>query len=263
MGQMSNNGKKLHVRHIKEPTNEILRYINDRRHGIVKSLKTKWPKFNKQCMGGIEPNSIYTIAGISGSGKSAFANSLETDLFELNPKEEFIVLSFNFEMLGSKQVGRKLSQRLKKTTTELYSGTDEIRDAFTESDYDRIVQHAKEIEQYPIYYVDSPGTVEEIRNTIIDFSLSPIAKGKWLVIFLDHTLLTKGKTGDKERETLFELQRMFMEIKKFNRNTIIQLSQMNREIEDKERLTNPSLHFPVRRDIFGGKCNHLQVLSYN
>ena len=155
-------------------------------------------------------------------------------------------------MLGSKQVGRKLSQRLKKTTTELYSGTDEIRDAFTQSDYDRIVLHAKEIEQYPIYYVDSPGTVEEIRNTIIDFSLSPIAKGKWLVIFLDHTLLTKGKTGDKERETLFELQRMFMEVKKFNRNTIIQLSQMNREIEDKDRITNPTLHFPVRRDIFGG-----------
>ena len=63
---MSSNGKTLHVRHIKEPTTEILRYINDRRHGIVKSLKTKWPKFNKQCMGGIEPNSIYTIAGISG-----------------------------------------------------------------------------------------------------------------------------------------------------------------------------------------------------
>lgn len=250
---MSNNvGKLLPIRHIKEPTMEILRYINDRRHGIVKSLKTKWPKFNKQCMGGIEPNSIYTIAGISGSGKSAFANSLETDLFELNPKEEFIVLSFNFEMLGSKQVGRKLSQRLKKTTTELYSGTDEIRDAFTQSDYDRIVLHAKEIEKYPIYYVDSPGTVEEIRNTIIDFSLSPIGKGKWLIIFLDHTLLTKGKIGDKERETLFELQRMFMEIKKFGRNTIIQLSQMNREIEDKERIINPTLHFPVRRDIFGG-----------
>ena len=247
---MSN--KVLHVRHIKEPTKEILRYINDRRHGVVKSLKTKWNKFNKQCMGGIEPNCIYTIAGISGSGKSAFANSLETDLFELNPKEDFVVLSFNFEMLGSKQVGRKLSQRLKKTTSELYSGTDEIRESFTDSDYADIVKHAQEIEKYPIFYVDSPGTIEEIRNTIIDFSQSEVAKDKWLIIILDHTLLTKGKVGDKERETLFDLQRMFMEVKKYGKNTIIQLSQMNREIEDKDRITNPTLHFPVRRDIFGG-----------
>jgi hypothetical protein len=42
-----------------------------------------------------------------------------------------------------------------------------------------------------------------------------------------------------------------MEIKKFGKNTIIQLSQMNREIEDKDRINNPSLHFPTRRDIFG------------
>jgi hypothetical protein len=26
---------------------------------------------------------------------------------------------------------------------------------------------------------------------------------------------------------------------------------MNREIEDKDRITNPTLHFPTRRDIFG------------
>ena len=64
MEQTSN--KTLPVRHILEPTKEILRYIDDRRKGIVKSLKTKWNKFNRQCMGGIEPNTIYTIAGISG-----------------------------------------------------------------------------------------------------------------------------------------------------------------------------------------------------
>jgi ABC-type multidrug transport system fused ATPase/permease subunit len=96
MEQPSN--KVLVYRHIKEPANEILRYIDDRRKGIVYSLKTRWPKFNKQCMGGIEPNAIYTVAGISGSGKSSFVNALETDLFDLNPKANFVVLSFNFEI---------------------------------------------------------------------------------------------------------------------------------------------------------------------
>ena len=61
---------KLPVKHISEATTEIVEYITHRRSGIVKSLKTRWSKFNRQCMGGIEPNTIYTIAGISGSGKN-------------------------------------------------------------------------------------------------------------------------------------------------------------------------------------------------
>ena len=248
MEHRSNNA--LTYKHIKEPTNEILKYIDDRRKGIVNSLRTRWSKFNRQCMGGIEPNVIYTIAGISGCGKSSFVNSLETDLFDLNPKGNFVVLSFNFEMLSSKQVGRKLSYALKKTTTELYSGTKELK--LSDSDYEEIVNQAKKLEQYPIYYVDSPGTVEEIRTTIIDFYKRPEIKGKWLIIILDHALLTKGKNGDREKDILFDLQRLFMEFKKYGKNTIIQLSQMNREIEDKERIINSSLHFPVRRDIFGG-----------
>lgn len=95
----------LTFKHISTAGNEILQYIDNRRKGITKSLKTRWSKFNNTCNGGIEPNSIYVIGGISGSGKSAFANSLETDLFDLNPKEDFIVLSFSLEMLSSKQVG--------------------------------------------------------------------------------------------------------------------------------------------------------------
>ncbi|GAG01939.1 unnamed protein product, partial [marine sediment metagenome] len=187
------SSKVLQYRHIKDPSREILRYIDDRRKGISRSLKTRWKKFNRQCMGGIEPNVIYTFAGISGSGKSAFANSLETDLFDLNKKDNFVVLSFNFEMLSSKQIGRKLSYRLKKTTRELYSSeSNDTRATLSDEDYEKIVQHTEEIKQYPIYYVDSPGTVDEIRNTINKFH-EEIAKDKWLIVILDHTLLTRGR----------------------------------------------------------------------
>lgn len=202
-------------------------------------------------MGGIEPNTIYTIAGISGSGKSSFVNSLETDLFDLNPNEKFVVLSFNFEMLASRQVGRKLSYRMKKTTSELYSA-DEDKKSVTDEDITMLHKHAEKIKEYPIYYVDRPGNVEEIRSTIEYFQKAAVQQGKWLVVILDHTLLTRGKTGETERETLYSLQRLFMEIKKYGRTTIIQISQMNREIEMPERINNPSMHFPMRRDIFGG-----------
>jgi replicative DNA helicase len=74
---------------------------------------------------------------------------------------------------------------------------------------------------------------------------------KWLIVILDHTLLTKGRQSESEREIISDLQRMFMERKKYGKITIIQLSQMNREIEDKDRINNPNIHYPMRRDLFG------------
>ena len=48
------------------------------------------------CCGGIEPGCVYTIVGASGTGKSSFVNTLETDLIELNSNKELVVLSFSF-----------------------------------------------------------------------------------------------------------------------------------------------------------------------
>lgn len=254
MVQNSNNNYEnsvLEYRHISDAAKEIVTYIDNRRKGRVRSLKTKWPKFNRKCMGGIEPNTIYTIAGISGSGKSSFINSLESDLFDMNPDIEFVVLSFNWEMLSSRQVGRKLSHRLEKTTSELYSASNNL----TDTDYENIKKTALNLSKYQIYYVDMPGTVQEVKNTMLNFYKQPEIQGKWLITILDHTLLTKGKSGESERQVLADLQKMFMEMKKYGRNTIIQLSQMNRNIEASERLNNSSTHFPMRSDVFGGKRN--------
>jgi len=154
--------------------------------------------------------------------------------------------------MASKQVGRKLSYKLKKTTSELYSASN-TDDTYKVSDVDfeDILKYANKIKEYPIYYIDCPGTVDQIRNTIISFRALEEMKNKWLVVILDHTLLTKGKATESEREIISSLQRMFMEQKKYGRISIIQLSQLNREIEDKDRINNPSLHYPMRRDIFG------------
>jgi len=152
-------------------------------------------------------------------------------------------------MLSSRQVGRKLSAKLQLTTSELYSGVRQTD--ITETKFREIEDIAKNIAKYPIYYVDVPGSVEEMKQTVFHFCENE-GKDKWVIIILDHTLLTKGKSGDSERDTLSQLQYMFMELKKYNSNTIIQLSQMNRDIESSERIQNVSMHFPMRKDIFGG-----------
>lgn len=166
----------------------------------------------------------------------------------MNPNVDFVVLSFNLEMSNYSQITRKISSKLKKTVTELYSGKDD--ETLKDEDYSRVVDSSEKIKNYPIYYVDCSGTVDEIRNTILKFLNEDFVKGKWVVIFLDHVLLTKNKSGESERTMLSELQYMFISIKKKYKVSIIQLSQLNRNIEDKERILNPALQFPTRSDLF-------------
>ena len=239
----------LNYQHIRKPTSEIVKYIDDRRTGVIKSLRTRWEKFNRQMLGGFEPNIIFTIAGISGSGKSAWVNTLETDIIDLNPDIDLVVLSFTFEMTSSKQIGRKLSYKMKRTTKELYSA--DLSNHLSEDEYAKVKRVSKQIENYPIYYVDRPGSIDDISETIDYFQKRCIEQDKWLVVILDHTLLTKGKQGASERETLYELQKMFIEKKKIGKTIIIQVSQLNRGIETPERITNPALHYPMRSDLMG------------
>jgi len=243
-----NDDSLLTYKNISLSADEIVNYIDGRRTNKINSLQTRWSKFNRLCMGGIEPNTIYTIAGISGSGKSSFVNSLEVDMFEENPKANFVILNFTFEMMGSRQVGRKLSYKLKKTTSELYSGSG---DKLSDADFSTVQNEVEKLKRHPVYYVDIPGTVPQIRNTILHF-MNKEGKGKWVIVILDHTLLTRGRLGESEREILAKLQYMFMELKKYGRNTIIQLSQLNRDIESVDRIANHSMHYPMRKDLFGG-----------
>lgn len=242
MEQMSS--KTLSFRHISTATNEAVEYIRKRKNHEIQSLRTRWNKFNKSCMGGIEPNTIYTIVGISGSGKSSFVNTLETDLIDLNSNQDVIVLNFSFEMLSSRQVGRKISSKLRQTTAELYSTNNELTDDLL----DRVEQTSQQIKSYPIYYVDTPGTVEDIASTI-NYFYETKAKDKKFVIILDHTLLVEGQNHESALQVVSELQKLFIKVKKLPNTTIIQLSQMNRNIENPERINNPSMHYPMRSDI--------------
>jgi len=231
----------LPFRHISSAADEAVTYMKKRKNREIEPLKTRWERFNKLCNGGIEPGCVYAIAGISGSGKSSFVNTLETDLITYNPTKDIVILSFSLEMLSSRQVGRKISSKLRQTTSQLYSAEYELSD----SNLNAAINAAEDIKNYPVYYVDAASDVNRIAETIAYFQ-NVIAKDKWLVVILDHTLLIKG---GGERSTIIDLQNLFIEVKKIGTTSIIQITQMNRNIETSDRINNQSGHYPMRSDL--------------
>ena len=218
---------------------EAINYIAARREHTVTSLKTRWKKFNKQCMGGIEPNTVYTIAGISGSGKSSFANLLQSDVIDLNSSEDVIVLNFSL-----RQVGRTLSNKLRKTTSALYSSETDL----DEETFRKVIAVSNQLKEYPIYFVDNPCTPTQVEQIISNFYETYVkGKNKHFVILYDHALLTK-QVGSVI-ETISELERVFIQAKKLPLTSIVQLAQMNRNIEAPERINNPLSHYPMRSDL--------------
>lgn len=223
---------------------EAVNYIAGRREHNITSLKTRWTKFNKQCMGGIEPNTVYTIAGISGSGKSSMANLIQTDIIDLNPNEDIIVLTFSLEMVGFRQVGRTLSNKLRRTTSTLYSSETDL----DESTFKNVINVSNQLKKYPIYFVDNPSTPTQVNNIIRWFYDKYVKNtNKHFVIIYDHALLTKQEGSTIE--TISELERVFIQAKKLPLTSVIQLAQMNRNIEQPERINNPLSHYPMRSDL--------------
>lgn len=232
------------IRPMSVVANEAVRYIAGRRNNEIISLKTRWSKFNKQCMGGIEPNTVLTVAGISGSGKSSFANLITTDVIDLNPQEDIIILNFSLEMVGFRQVGRTLSNKLRRTTSTLYSSEKSLDD----ETFRKVISVTNQLKEYPIYFVDSPTTPTQVENIIYEF-YNTYVKGtnKHFLIIYDHALLTK-QVGSI-LETISELERVFIQVKKLPMTSVIQLAQMNRNIEAPERINNPMSHYPMRSDL--------------
>ena len=73
-------------------------YTRMRMTGEISSLKTKFPKLNSALMGGIENNTITTIAALSGAGKSTISKCFRDSFVTHNPEVKFKQYVFNFEI---------------------------------------------------------------------------------------------------------------------------------------------------------------------
>ena len=91
-------------------------------------------------------------------------------------------------------------------------------------------------------------TATQVSEIIKEFYESYVkGTNKYFIIFYDHTLLTK-QVGSVI-ETISELEKVFIQAKKYPLTSVIQIAQMNRNIETPERINNSLHHYPMRSDI--------------
>lgn len=242
----------LDIKTFDEVTKDTLSFISKRQQGLEPSLKVKSDKVNNTFLNGFDWGRIVTVAGLSGSGKSTLVRQWVREMIEINP-QPFEVLNFQFEMLGVDEIARDLSSKLNLTVKDLYSAKAPLKTE-TVQEIDKLLDEMKNL---PINIVDLAGTVSEIKDTIVQFVSSKIiGTDKGLVITIDHTLLIKKEDRQDDKAVIDELMFMLVNLKKILtalnvKVLIFVISQLNRNIEAPERVSNPMLHFPNKNDLFG------------
>jgi replicative DNA helicase len=202
---------------------------------------------------GVEANKLVTIGGISGSGKSALANIIET--FIASTYKDVEVLNLSFEMSAKDQILRKLSAQEGCTTSSLRDKISTIKSKntsaqqlFTDTKSLSRASDQVEVKALPISYVEEACSVVQIVELIEAFQKKCMEDDKWLVVFIDHALLVEGKSSE-ERTNVSDLQKALIKLKKRGKTVIFQLMQLNRNIEASERRTNRNMHYPTRGDL--------------
>ena len=244
---------KLPIKKANEIAEETKIFIKNRLEGKEKSLRVKSEKINKTFMNGFDWNRIITIAGLSGSGKSTLARQWIKEMIMLNKDQEFDVLSFQFEMLAVDEMARDISSMTNINIKKLYSATDA---KLTASEQQKVDEALESLKSFPIAVVDNIGTVDDIRDTVLYYVHTNNLKeyNRGIVVTIDHTLLVRASQSDEK--TVDELMHMLVELKKFLssidvKSIFIVLSQLNRNIEQSERVLNVNLHYPNKNDLFG------------
>jgi len=235
----------------KKVVQDNLKYIKDRKDGNYTLIKTFSDRLDK-VLGYIEPNTTITISARSGGGKSTLSKRLINSIIENYTLQGKAIqgLSFNFEMLAHKTIGRHLSNITNLDLKTLYSTETPMSDGL----YYKVKNEADKLVNLPMIYVEEPATYKDIGKTIM-YYWRTLAKDKLFVVEIDHAMITKGMEGDSQRERIDGLMEELNMCKKMisaqgGNAVFIVLSQMNREIIKPERIINPSLQYPNTSDLF-------------
>tara|TARA_R110000824_G_scaffold83813_9_gene209588 strand:- start:5601 stop:6545 length:945 start_codon:yes stop_codon:yes gene_type:complete len=229
---------------IDKAVNQSLSIVKNAMNGKRNVYPTKWPRLNKNLLGGLQGGKMYVIAGRPGVGKSAFSNQLVFDLLDANTNKDMVVLYWSFEMPGYQQVMRSASKSVNKQLGDLLSVEARLKD----EEFKDYADSVQKFNKYPVFFNNIPRTMDFIKATNEQvFMKSPGAR---VVNVFDHSRLIKGQNEHSELQKLNEISKGCMWMQSKMEVINILLSQLNRNIEQEHRAKNQ--YQPLLTDLFGG-----------
>lgn len=236
---------------IQEAVADTLSYIDGRRKGEIKSLRTGKRKLDKSLIDGIEWNSTITIGGRPSVGKSTYADWIIDGCFDnnldVNGLVDFDLLDFNWEMSSRVILLRRLSSRIQKTYKHIISANDNIISLEEYKEMERVLK--QRYDKLPITFSEEPSNVKEF----IDIVKRQVDRTKRkTLIRIDHTLLTRQHASESSQvQMLLNLLMESNAVKKSHPVIFMFLTQINREFEDRQ-LDGTDAAFPRQGDVYGG-----------
>jgi replicative DNA helicase len=231
------------LKHISHSVNKSVAEVRTGINGNRVVFSTKWPRLNKNLMGGLQRGKMYVIAGRPGVGKSAFSNQLIFDVLDSNWNQQVVVLYWSFEMPGYQQILRAGSKDTKLQTFELLS----VENKLSQDNFDRYVEEVEKYKKYPIYFCSIPQNMQKVEET--NYTIFDKYPGVTVINLIDHSRLVRSK-ADTELMKLNELSKTAMLIQARMGSITILLSQLNRNIEQEFRAKQQ--YQPLLTDLFGG-----------
>lgn len=224
--------------------NQSIAVVKEAKLGQRVVLPTKWPKLNRQLLGGLQLGKMYVIGGRPGVGKSAFSNQMIFDILDLSTKFPVIVAYWSFEMPGYQQIMRSASKDVDRELHQLLS----VDNPLSDSDFARYASMVQKYMKYPIYFNNVPRNIEHIEK--FNEKMAKARPDAVVVNLFDHTRLILGKGNEEhEMQKLNEVSKMCMRIQSTHNTISIMLSQLNREIEKEYRAKQQ--YQPRLSDLFG------------
>jgi replicative DNA helicase len=138
--------------------------VDNARMGKRLFFPTKWPRLNRQLLGGLQPGNLYIIAGRPGVGKSAFSNQMVFDVLDQAELlgHDIICLYWSFEMPGYKQILRDAAKDTKLQMTDLYS----VDQTLGAASFKSFVESVTKKIPFPIYFMNKTRTVLRLRQLL-------------------------------------------------------------------------------------------------
>lgn len=230
-----------------------LKYIEKRRDGDIKSLRTPWPGFNEAGIAGLEWGTMLTIGARPGSGKTMLTSQIIREAYRLNPNQEFNILEFQFEMGDDQYAARQFAAETAKDYKVILSANYRLDD-FIYDHCKRYIEEVRKLKDLGIRrdMLSTPLTSVQMEDAIKKVYVR--GGNKPLIVTIDHSWLIKKGTADKDKfDALYNTTEMLMQLKNQIPIIVLMVTQLNRNIDEAAR-KNPGTiaNYPTSSDIFGG-----------